>query len=58
MLLPTTTIQSNNSKTPCGNMGKTVKASSLRMDLDGELIAERNYRKTTSNNENCVTHFC
>ena len=45
----------SNCKRQCGYMGKTVKnlltggqklASSLRMDLDGELVVERNYRKT------------
>ena len=45
----------NNWKTQCGNMDKTAKklltggqklASSLRMDLDGELIVERNYKRT------------
>ena len=44
-----------NCKTQCGNMDKSVKkllsgghksASSLRMDLDGELLVERNYKRT------------
>ena len=45
----------DNCKMQCGNISQTVKklltggqklAPSLRMDLDGELIAERNYRKS------------
>ena len=45
----------DNCKTRCGNMDKTVKklltgghklASSLMVDLDGELIVERNYKRT------------
>ena len=46
----------DNCKTQCGYMDKTVKktlltggqkpASGLKMDLDGELVVERNYRKT------------
>ena len=45
----------SNCKRQCGYMEKTVKkrltggqklASNLRMDLDGELVAERNHRKT------------
>ena len=44
----------SNCKRQCGYMDKTVKkllnggqklASSLRMDLDGELVVERDYRK-------------
>ena len=46
---------SSNCKTQCGYMDITVKklitggqqlAASLRMDLDGELVVERHYRKT------------
>ena len=45
----------SNCKRQCGYMDKTVKKlltggqkppSNLRMDLDGELVVERNYRKT------------
>ena len=45
----------DNCKTQCGNISQTVKklltggkklAPSLRMDLDGELIVERNYGKS------------
>ena len=44
----------NNCETQCGNMGKTVEnlltgghkpASSLKMDLDGELMSEYNYKR-------------
>ena len=56
-MLPSTTIlpSGDNCKRQCGYMDKTVKkllaggqkpASSLRMDLDEELVVERNYRKT------------
>ena len=45
----------DNCKTQCGNMGKTIEnlltgghklASSLRMDIDREIIVERNYQRT------------
>ena len=55
----------NNSKMQCGNMDKTVKklltgghklASTLTMYLDGELIVQRNYKRTLFNSTIHLMH--